>query len=114
MEAAVHGDVMLLKQAMLHDPLVAAMLDPDEIWQMTDDMLVHQSAWLPNYRRGDINKARKRLAQGKVKTRKWKGAARLKTKSVAELRRDKDASVMQADKAAAQRARDRAKARKVA
>jgi alpha-galactosidase len=113
-DAAVAGDVTLLKQAMLHDPLVGAMLDPDEIWQMTDDMLVHQSAWLPNYRRGDINKARKRLAQGKVKTRKWKGAARIKTKSVAELRRDKDASVMQADKAAAQRARDRAKARKVA
>ena len=25
MEAAVHGDVMLLKQAMLHDPLIGAV-----------------------------------------------------------------------------------------
>ena len=28
---------------MLHDPLVGAVLNPEEIWQMTDDMLVHQA-----------------------------------------------------------------------
>ncbi|HPF33052.1 MAG TPA: DUF87 domain-containing protein, partial [Candidatus Sabulitectum sp.] len=39
----------LLKQAMLHDPLVAAVCNPEEIWQMTDEMLVAQSEWLPNY-----------------------------------------------------------------
>jgi len=32
-EAAVHGDVTLLKQAMLHDPLCAAVCNPEEIWQ---------------------------------------------------------------------------------
>ena len=30
-EAAVHGDVTLLKQAMMMDPLMGAVCDPDEI-----------------------------------------------------------------------------------
>ena len=50
MEAAVHGDVTLLKQAMLHDPLVGAVCDPEEVWQMTDEMLVAQAQWLPQYK----------------------------------------------------------------
>ena len=41
------GDVTLLKQAMLHDPLVGAVCDPNEVWQMADEMLVAQSQWLP-------------------------------------------------------------------
>ena len=49
MEAAVHGDVTLLKQAMLHDPLVGAVCNPEEVWQMTDEMLVAQAEWLPQY-----------------------------------------------------------------
>lgn len=38
MEAAVRGDALLLKQAMLHDPLVGAVCNPEEVWQMTDEM----------------------------------------------------------------------------
>ncbi len=49
MEAAVHGDRMLLKQAMLHDPLVGAVCTPPEVWRMTDEMLVAQARWLPQY-----------------------------------------------------------------
>jgi alpha-galactosidase len=49
MEAAVRGDVTLLKQAMLHDPLVGAVCNPEEVWQMTDEMLVAQERWLPQY-----------------------------------------------------------------
>jgi hypothetical protein len=49
-EAAVHGDVTLLKQAMLHDPLVGAVCNPEEVWQMTDEMLVAQAQWLPKLR----------------------------------------------------------------
>ena len=60
MEAAVHGDVTLLKQAMLHDPLVGAVCDPEEVWQMTDEMLVAQARWLPQYE-DEIPGARKRL-----------------------------------------------------
>lgn len=48
-EAAVHGDRDMLKLAMLHDPLVGAVCNPDEIWSMTDDMLSAQSSWLPQY-----------------------------------------------------------------
>ncbi|HUW56951.1 MAG TPA: alpha-glucosidase/alpha-galactosidase [Planctomycetota bacterium] len=84
--AAVHGDETLLKQAMLHDPLTAAVCDPDEIWQMTDEMLVAQARWLPQYRRA-IARAKRRLRTPKVRTRRWKGAARLHTRTVAEMRK---------------------------
>jgi hypothetical protein len=84
--AALTGDVMLLKQAMLHDPLTAAVCDPDEVWQMTDEMLVAQAKWLPQYRR-EMPRARERLRHKKVKTRKWKGTARIKTRTPAEMRR---------------------------
>src|SRR5579864_3007753 len=60
MEAAVHGDVTLLKQAMLHDPLVGAVCDPEEVWQMTDELLVAQVEWLPQYR-DEVPRARQRL-----------------------------------------------------
>src|SRR5438105_2953140 len=62
MEAAVHGDVTLLKQGMLLDPLVGAVCDPEEVWQMTDEMLVVQAKWLPQYQE-EVPKARKRLEE---------------------------------------------------
>lgn len=109
-DAAVAGDVTLLKQAMLHDPLTAAVCDPEEVWQLADHMLVAQAKWLPNYPRKEIAAARKRLAEAekrgtRVKLRDWKGAARVKVKTVAELRKKNAASVMAADKAAASRAK---------
>ncbi len=48
-EAAVHGDDNLLRQAMMIDPLVGAVCNPPEIWQMVDDMLIAQEKWLPQY-----------------------------------------------------------------
>lgn len=104
--AAVKGDVMLLKQAMLHDPLTAAVCDPEEVWQMTDEMLVAGAKWLPQYRR-EIPKARERLRHRKVKTRKWKGAARLRVKTTTEMKREAEKRRKLAaatDKAAADRA----------
>jgi alpha-galactosidase len=103
MEAAVHGDIVLLKQAMLHDPLVAAVCEPEEIWQMTDEMLIAQAAWLPQYK-GEIPKARARLdahvkKRTRVKLLSTQGAARVKTKSVKELARDKAAARANADAA---------------
>jgi len=86
-QAAVTGDVMLLKQAVLHDPLTGAVCNPEEIWQMVDEMLVAQAEWLPQYR-GEIPKARRRLARSKpLGTWTWKGAARLKQRSLAEIRK---------------------------
>ena len=110
-DAAVAGDATLLKQAMLHDLLTAAVCNPEEVWQLADEMLVAQAKWLPQYRaNGAVQAAKKRLARHekagtRVKPRDWRGAARLKTRSVDELRRGRDDSVMAADKAAAKRAK---------
>ena len=94
MEAAVHGDVTLLKQAMLHDPLVGAVCNPEEVWQMTDELLTAQAEWLPNYRAEDIEAAARRLteheARGtRIKLSQSEGAARLPTRSAAELVHDR-------------------------
>jgi alpha-galactosidase len=97
MEAAVRGDVTLLKQAMLHDPLVGAVCDPEEIWQMTDEMLVAQAPWLPQYADA-VPAAAARLAdQEKNGTRvhrmtDFHGAARLHTKTVEEMEKAKEES----------------------
>ncbi|HEY9075721.1 MAG TPA: alpha-galactosidase [Anaerolineaceae bacterium] len=96
MEAAVRGDVTLLKQAMLHDPLVGAVCNPEEVWQMTDEMLVAQAQWLPQYAK-EIPLAAERLAEAertgkRVKTVETTGAARLHTKTVEEMAADRAAS----------------------
>lgn len=103
MEAAVHGDVNLLKQAMLHDPLVGAVCNPEEVWQMTDEMLVAQAKWLPQYASA-IPAAAERLATAertgkRVKLRETKGAARLHVKTVEEMM--KNAAEARANAAAA-------------
>jgi len=88
-EAAVHGDVDALKQAMMLDSLVGAVCDPNEISQMVDEMLVAQARWLPQYRK-EIPRARKRLAAEKrLGTRKTRGAARLQTKTVAQMKKSR-------------------------
>lgn len=84
-KAAVTGDVDLLKQAVLHDPLVGAICTPDEVWQMVDEMLVAQAAWLPQYAHA-IPAAAERLKSPRVATRDWDGAARQRVRSVEEMR----------------------------
>jgi alpha-galactosidase/6-phospho-beta-glucosidase family protein len=89
MEAAVHGDITLLKQAMLHDPLVGAVCNPEEVWQMTDELLLAQEQWLPQYE-SELPRARKRLQWAeetgtRVKLQSTTGAARLHTRSVEEM-----------------------------
>ena len=83
--AAMTGDVDLLKQAVLHDPLVGAICTPEEVWQMVDEMLVAQARWLPQYAHA-IPAAVERLKTPKVKTRDWAGAARFDVRSVEQLR----------------------------
>jgi alpha-galactosidase len=101
-EAAVHGDDTLLRQAMMMDPLVGAMCNPPEIWQMVDEMLVAQAPWLPQYKDA-IKAAKARLKKGKaIKTNEnYKGAARIKTKTIEEMRQDRAAAnkLLEADKA---------------
>jgi len=102
-EAAVRGDVTLLKQAMLHDPLVGAVCNPEEIWQMTDEMLVAQAQWLPQYA-AEIPAAQARLDEAvrtgkRVKLIETQGAARLHTKTVEEMASDRAAAIANADAA---------------
>jgi alpha-galactosidase len=36
---------------MLMDPLTGAVLNPPEVWKLTDEMLVAQEEWLPQYQK---------------------------------------------------------------
>ena len=78
-EAAVAGDAQLLKQAALMDPLTGAVLNPPEVWQMVDEMLVAQAEWLPQYA-AEIERAKARLDKGRLipAYAGYRGAARLR------------------------------------
>lgn len=102
-KAAMTGDLELLKQAVLHDPLVGAICTPEEVWQMVDEMLVAQADWLPQYQDA-VPAARERMRHSTVKTREWGGAARQGVRSVEEVRnaadkkrRDAEAGVAKED-----------------
>jgi alpha-galactosidase len=107
-EAAVHGDVALLKQSMLMDPLTSAVCTPPEISQMTDEMLVAQAAWLPQYAAAIPAASARFASEKKLGTGSTKGAARLKTKTVAEMRKNAEAARRNAS--AADKAMDSRKA----
>jgi alpha-galactosidase len=49
LEAALKGDPLLLKQALLLDPLTGAVCNPPEVWAMADEMLKAEARWLPQY-----------------------------------------------------------------
>jgi len=89
-EAAIHGDDMLLRQSMMMDPLVGAVCNPKEIWQMADEMLIAQEQWLPQYA-DSIAAAKVRMNSGNlIPTKDYEGAARLHTKSVEEMKLNRD------------------------
>lgn len=96
-EAAVHGDVNLLKQAMLMDPLTGAVCNPPEIWQMTDEMLIAEEQWLPQYKEA-IADAKERFSKGGlIETKEgYKGAVRIPDKSVEEISKEHAARVITA------------------
>jgi alpha-galactosidase len=85
-EAAVQGNAELLKQAALMDPLTGAVCNPQEIWQMVDEMLIAQEKWLPQYKEA-IATAKTRFAEGNlIPTREgYRGAVRVREKTVAEV-----------------------------
>ena len=89
-EAAVHGDVNLLKQAAMMDPLTGAVCNPPEIWQMIDEMLVAQEEWLPQYKEA-IAQAKINLSGELIPTKDYKGAARLRQKTVEEVAAEREA-----------------------
>ena len=88
--AAVDGDDELLRQAMLLDPLVGAVCNPDEVWQLTDEMLIAGEKWLPQYK-DSIKAAKKRLENGNlIPAKDYKGAARLKVKTITDMENDRE------------------------
>lgn len=87
-EAAVAGDITLLRQAALMDPLTGAVCTPEEIIQMVDEMLVAQAQWLPQYAE-EIERAKVRLEDKKVPYRPVEGHTQ-KTKTVEEMAEDKE------------------------
>ena len=102
-EAAVRGDIQLLRQAMLMDPLTGAVCEPDAIYQMVDELLIEEAEWLPQYAK-EIKLAKKRIAQAKkdktyIKPIKTEGAARLHTKTVEEMKLDREAATKNAAEA---------------
>ena len=105
-EAGAHGDINLLRQAMMMDPLVGAVCNTEEIWQMTDEMLIAQEQWLPQYA-DEIARAKERWAAAEkagtlIPAKETKGAARLHVKTVEEMAADKIAArknAAEADKA---------------
>ena len=86
-EAAVHADINLLRQAAMMDPLTGAVCTPDEIIQMVDEMLVAGAEWLPQYAE-EIEMAKKRLENKSVPYRTVKGFT-LKEKSIEEMAEEK-------------------------
>ncbi|SFL48571.1 alpha-glucosidase/alpha-galactosidase [Salibacterium qingdaonense] len=99
-EAAVHGDDMLLKQAMMMDPLTGAVCSPPEIWQMTEEMLAAQEAWLPQYEEA-VKNARKSLQSSEMLPTNEcnRGAARANVKTVEEMKHQPGAAAKNASKA---------------
>lgn len=86
-QAAISGDDQLLRQAMMMDPLVGAVCTPSEIWQMTDELLVAQGKWLPQYKKA-VARAKARLRNGVAAPKpNFKGAARLKVRTTREMKR---------------------------
>ena len=96
-EAAVSGDEMLLKQACLMDPLTGAVCNPPEVWQMVDEMLIAEEQWLPQYGEA-IKKAKERFAQGNLipVNEGYKGAVRIKEKTVEEISAERSERVITA------------------
>ncbi len=92
-EAGARGDIMLLRQAMLMDPLVGAVCGPDAVWQMVDEMLIAQAEWLPQYA-DEVERAKARWAEAErngalIPPIETRGAARLQTRTVEEIAKEK-------------------------
>jgi alpha-galactosidase len=106
-EAAVRGDDQLLRQAFMMDPLTGAVCNPNEIWQMVDEMLVAGEKWLPQYKDA-ITAAKQRLSSNKLlPTREFSGAARIKEKTIDEMKLDREAATRNAS--SADKGKDRSK-----
>ena len=109
-EAAMSGNDELLRQAMMMDPLTGAVLNPPEIWQMVDDMLIAGEQWLPQYAKAVAEAKRRQKSGRRIPTRDFAGAARLHTKTVEEMEQDRETATRLAS-ASEKAGKDRKKSR---
>ena len=85
-------------------PLTGALLTPPEIRQMADEMLIAEEKWLPQYA-DEIALAKKRIDDSKkdgtyIQTREgYQGAVRLHTKTVEEMKKDRESATRNAAEA---------------
>lgn len=90
-EAAVEGNVSKLKQAMMLDPLCGAVCNTNQICQMTEEMLIAQSEWLPQYKESiEEIKIKWKSSELLPTNDNFKGACRKEIKTIDELRVDTD------------------------
>jgi alpha-galactosidase len=96
-EAAMTGDIRLLRQAFMMDPLTGAVCTPGEIDQMADEMLVALAPWLPQWA-DEVPQAEARLAAGpRARVQEgWRGSVRLPVRTAEEMASDRE----QAERAA--------------
>lgn len=86
-EAAVAGDDLLLRQAMMMDPLTGTVCNPPEIWQMVDEMLIAEETWLPQYNIAIADAKVRRKAGNLLPTKDgYRGSVRMHVKTVDEMR----------------------------
>lgn len=81
--AAVEGNIDFLRQAMLLDPLTSAVCDPNEVWELADELLLAESRWLPQYK-SIMRDVETRVASRPERPRA-RGAARKRVRAVSEL-----------------------------
>ncbi|MCK5128438.1 MAG: alpha-glucosidase/alpha-galactosidase [Clostridiales bacterium] len=99
--AAVTGDDTLLKQAFMMDPLVGAVCNTPGIWQMVDEMLIAQQEWLPQYKKAIASAKKKVQSKDYIPVNDdYKGAARVKIKTIEEMRLNKEEAKKNAANAA--------------
>ncbi len=86
------------------DPLTGAVCTPPQIWQMVDEMLIAEEKWLTQYK-DEIAKAKARWDEAKRNGRLlptndgYMGAARLHTKTVDEMKANREAATKNASEA---------------
>ncbi|MFK3938362.1 alpha-glucosidase/alpha-galactosidase [Alkalihalobacillus sp. NPDC078783] len=101
-QAAITGDDQLLRQAFMMDPLVGAVCNPPEIWQMVDDMLIAGERWLPQYATRIKEAKRRHEAEPRLSIKTGHGAARIQVKSLEEMKQNAEEAkknAQEADKA---------------
>lgn len=89
-EAAVHADDSLLRQAFMLDPLTGAVCTPPEIWQLVDDMLIAGEKWLPQYKDAISAAKTRQKNEPRIAPKEYRSSTRKQVKSVEELRKEGD------------------------